>query len=558
MSVIDNIVVVDIIKGTQGVSRPGFGIPFLLSYHGNFAEKYKQYNSLAEVGADFNTSSVEYARAQVLFDSTTKDNNGKRMLVPEKIFIGRLPTNVRISVLSSTDGTYKFSINNTEFSFVASSDSKADIASGIVALINASAEPVTAVYTATNEYFDLYADVSGVDFSVLIDEATQFSVGLSRQLSTLTFASDLITDNAVNLNVVHNDVEWAMPAVTFTTDMETTAGLIATALETNPYISSATVSATPFRTITIETINNREISITDIVVTLGTTQTTGTFAETKSFKNGDCKTFLNALTFQDYYFVLYARDFYDNAEVADLSDFLENWEYKKAFWFNTNDSRIGTETALNVIAQIKAKAIARGKLVSSIERTVAVYTKQLDNYVADGLIGANGDKTAGGITWAYKKAKLCIYDDYTNQASILSFLRSNNANYYTRVAGLDMSSPSDKGGITIGGEYFDITHGSDWLKANLELDVVETMALNDKIPFTNKGVSILVNKVYSRMQEAQAVGFLSDEEDILVTAVDIDDLTSAQRQSRIFEKITASGRFAGAIQKTYIEVNLTF
>ena len=559
MSQLDNIVVVDIIKGQSGVDRPGFGIPFLLSYTNNFPEKYKQYTNIRQVAVDFPVLSVEYLRAKALFDNTTKNNDGTRMLTPEHIYIGRLPSNARITVSKEEDGDYDITINSTDFSFTASSDSKADIAAGIVALINASVVPVTAVYTATNEYFDLYADVAETDFSVEVDDVLKLQTSIPQQVSTLTFVADLITLNTIDIKVVQNEVEWDMPQVTFASDHETTMGLIATALETNAYIESATVSTTPFLNIEIVTIDNRIISLTDIVVLLGATQTTGTWAEDSSFKNGDSKSYLEDLTFQDYYFVIYARDFYDNAEIVDLSDFIENWEYKKALFFNTNDIRLTTGITDNIAVDIVNKMIARGKTKAEVVRTFGLYTKQLDNYIVDGLVGANGPKDPGSLTWAYQKSKLAIYDNYTNEDAIIGFLRSNNVNYYTRIAGLDVVSPSDTGGFVIGGEYFDITRGIDWLQSNMELDIFEAFALVDKIPYTNKGANILVNIVLNRMIEGQKVGLLSDEENVLVVATDVNLLTPAQRQSRSFGTITASSRLSGAIQKVApIEINLSF
>jgi hypothetical protein len=558
MGQLDNIVVVDIVKGQAGVTRPGFGVPFLLSYTANFPELYKKYTTINQVAADFSLTSVEYLRAKALFDNTTRDNNETRMLSPEEIYIGRLPSNARITVLKNEDGNYTVNINSTEFTFAATSNTKADIAAGLVALINAGGEPVTAEYTATKEYFDLYADVANTDFTVEVADTQKLQTSIPQQVSTLTFDADLVALNTIDMNVVHNEVTWAMPQVTFTSDHQTTMGLIATALETNDYIESATVSLTPFREIEIVTIDNREISLTGITVSLGASQANGTWAEDFGFKNGDAKTYLDNLSFQDYYFVLYARDFYDNAEIIDLSDFLENWEYKKAFFFNTNDVRLTTSSSANIAVDIVQKMIDRGKTKEDVVRTIGYYTKQLDNYVADGLVGANGPKSPGSLTWAYQKSKLAIYDDYTNEETKTDFLRDNNMNYYTRIAGLDVAAPSDVGGKVIGGEYFDITRGSDWLQANMELDIFEIFALTDKIPYTNKGVKVLVNAVYNRMIEGQKIGFLSDDETVLVTAPDVNDLTAAQRQSRSFGTIVATGRFAGAIQKALIQINLSF
>lgn len=558
MSQLDKIVIVDIIKGQAGVSRVGFGVPFLISYQANFPETHKQYVNLAQVEIDFPIDSVEYNRAKAIFDSTTRDNNGARMLTPDKMYIGRLPSNARVDVLKEVDGSYIITINDIEFTFVASGSTKALIAEGLATLINAGTEPVTATYVATTEYLELHADVAETDFTLDINDKTKLQTGIARQISKLTFVADLIADNVVNLNITHNEVETAMTSITFLTDHETTMGLIADALEDISYIESAVVSATPFLEIDITCIDDRIISLTDILITLGAGQTTGTWAETTGFKNKDAKDYLDDLAFQDYYMVIYNRDFFDNSEVVDLSDFIENWEYKKAFFFNTADIRVTTNITDNISVDIIKKATDRGNLAEDIIRTYGEYTPQLTNYLVDGLIGANGDKNAGSITWAYQKAKLGIADDYVNQDAVLGFLESNNMNWYTTIAGFSVNTPAQLGGRTIGGEYFDITRGSDWLQSNMELDIFELFSLEDKIPYTNKGVDVLVNAVYNRLNEGVANGFLSDDEAPLVTAPNVNDLTSAQRASRSFGTIQATARFAGAIQKAEIQINLSF
>jgi len=558
MSQLDNIVVVNIVKGQAGVNREGFGTPFLLSYHNKFADTYKEYVNIQQVEADFATDSVEYLRMKAIFDNTTRDNNGARMLSPEKAYIGRLPSNARIDVLDNEDGNYIVTINGTSFTFSATSSTKLLIAEGLATLINAGSEPVTAVYVATTDYIELRADVATTDFTLAVNDTTLLQTGLARQISTLTFDADLIALNVVNLNITHNEVKTAMSPITFTTDHETTMGLIALALEVSPYIESAVVATTPFLSIEITCIDNREISLEDIVVTLGATQAGGTWAEDTSFPNNTAKAYLTALAFQDYYMVIYARDFVDNAEVVDLSDFIENWEYKKAFFFNTADIRLTTNSTDNIAVDIIKKATDRGNLAEDVIRTFGTYTPQLANYLNDGLIGANGDKNAGSITWSYQKSKLGLVDDYVNQDAVLGFLQTNNVNWYTRIGGLDVLSPAQNGGKTIGGEYFDITRGSDWLQSNMELDIFELFALEDKIPYTNKGVAVLVNAVYNRLNEGVSNGFLSDDEVPVVTAPDVNDLTSAQRESRKFGTIQATARFAGAIQKAEIQINLSF
>jgi len=68
-----------------------------------------------------------------------------------------------IDVTGTTDGTYTVKINDTEFSFVASGNSAAEIRDGLVTAINAGSEPVTAAPGGGDD-LDLTADTPGQPF----------------------------------------------------------------------------------------------------------------------------------------------------------------------------------------------------------------------------------------------------------------------------------------------------------------------------------------------------------------------------------------------------------
>ena len=97
---------------------------------------------------------------------------------------------------------------------------------------------------------------------------------LSANQGSLNFVGDLVTSNVVNLKVNGS----AISAVTFATDHATTMGLITAqiALKTT-YVSSATVGTA--RQIIVKGLDATDVLITDIVVTAGAGQTTGTFTQ---------------------------------------------------------------------------------------------------------------------------------------------------------------------------------------------------------------------------------------------------------------------------------------
>jgi len=88
-------------------------------------------------------------------------------------------------------------------------------------------------------------------------------------ISTILFAGDLITANVVNLKV--NGV--AMAPVTFNTTNAATLADIVTALKAMASVGNATTDGV--HTIVVYGKDGLDALVTDIIVTLGTTQTTG-------------------------------------------------------------------------------------------------------------------------------------------------------------------------------------------------------------------------------------------------------------------------------------------
>ncbi len=156
MAAIDDIINVVIDRQTTAITAAGFGLPLFLGLHKGFTQRYKEYGSLSEVGVDFATSSNEYIAAQRFF--------GQEISV-RKIAIGRRDsTIVTYTPTAENSATYSVTLNGTLFSFISDVSATAtEIVTGLIAAINAGAEPVTASGTTT---LVLTADVGGVPFSV--------------------------------------------------------------------------------------------------------------------------------------------------------------------------------------------------------------------------------------------------------------------------------------------------------------------------------------------------------------------------------------------------------
>lgn len=257
MSAIDKHVSVSVDKQTATVSRQGFGVPCILSYHTVFPELYRVFGSLDEmVTAGFTVNDVTYKLAASIFSQSPR---------PSTIVLARRTTAVvrdvkltpKAPVLAST--AYTVTVNGTAFTYTTdATPTVAEVTAGLEALIDAGTENVNAVDNTTDldiEKSDTPGGVAaaGVAFYIGFD-ATQFdfedntltaaaNTDLTNLLTTFTDFYGLVTDlwDPVNIAEVAAAVEPASvpliySAETQDSDVITSAtGDIASTLQTADY-----------------------------------------------------------------------------------------------------------------------------------------------------------------------------------------------------------------------------------------------------------------------------------------------------------------------------------
>ena len=68
------------------------------------------------------------------------------------------------------------------------------------------------------------------------------------------------------------------------------------------------------------------------------------------------------------------------------------------------------------------------------------------------------------------------------------------------------------GGYTTSGEWIDIVRFRDWLKMEIQLNVFNVLRVNDKVPYTDKGISLIGNALNGTLQTAQNNGGIAPDE----------------------------------------------
>lgn len=137
MTTLNNIVDVTITRETRTIQRASFSIPCFIAEHTIFAERAKEYTSLADIlSAGFATTSAVYKAATLYFGQT---------VAPSKIIVGRrLVPSVTITPTVADTTVYSFKANGTLITFTSDGTATAaEIVAGLKAALTAANIPTS-------------------------------------------------------------------------------------------------------------------------------------------------------------------------------------------------------------------------------------------------------------------------------------------------------------------------------------------------------------------------------------------------------------------------------
>jgi len=168
---------------------------------------------------------------------------------------------------------------------------------------------------------------------------------------------------------------------------------------------------------------------------------------------------------------------------------------------------------------------------------------------AAGWLGVILAKDPGKATTAYKSVTGLTTDAWT--AANLTTLNTDNTNYYVEVNAVPLTYP----GKTHGGEWIDVTRDVDWLEARLAERLLALQVNNDKVPFTNAGISMIGNEVRGQLAEAEAAGVI--DAGWTVVLPDVLDVSSTNRNARNLPGVEFEARLAGAVHTVTVNGRIT-
>jgi len=236
-----------------------------------------------------------------------------------------------------------------------------------------------------------------------------------------------------------------------------------------------------------------------------------------------------------------ALDSNSPAEIEVAALFVES--NKRLFVPNTSDfDCTDPNSTTDVMAVLKAAAYARSGVLYS--------RSQLLSYSGAAWMAGRFTATPGSDTWAYKTLATVTVD--TLPAAHRSAILAKNGNVYESVSNINITQM----GMSAAGEWFDITRFIDWLRAEIQFRVFNTLANNAKIGYTDPGRDLLLSQVDGALdQGVEQQGLVKGT--TTVTAPNTADIDPGTRNTRHLPGVKFGGRLAGAIHTLDIAGTLT-
>ena len=360
------------------------------------------------------------------------------------------------------------------------------------------------------------------------NKPTQVKIGVSNPVATVKEVTYTGTLTAGSVSAVVNGTTYTEA---FASDQATTMAALATAIQADTYVATATwtdgtqvleITSTAGEDVSIGTLG-LGTGFSAAAVTLGT-QPTSTIA-----------TDMAAIVAQD-------QDFYGiylaEASVADAYAAMAYAEQGRylcgvSCW----DAQALTAT--------DATSLAYYANSQNYDNTFVVYNGNRE-HVAAAIMGDRFPTDPGSATWKFKDLSGITADPLSQtQANNLDGVKCN---YYTTFGSNSIFAE----GTVASGEFVDIIRGIHWTESRIQENTLAALVANEKIPYTDVGFQIIANVVRAVLREGIANDLFVDDENLSVTVPKKADISAANITARNLPDVTFYATLAGAVHSVAI------
>lgn len=290
---------------------------------------------------------------------------------------------------------------------------------------------------------------------------------------------------------------------------------------TNHFSLTSTTAGYGFTTTTADT---------DLTLVHTTPATNGP-SDIAAIKNG-------SVLGKSWYCLEVTSDYKNNTDLEALADYIET---QPNIFVVADPNTSADNTAGSFAAYCQSKSYNQTMVIA---QTLAVH---IDAAVAS----VNLTFTPGAKNWAYTQVASVPADNYTDTE--IANLNAVNCNYYVALGngtGGNVPNVFFKG-IVGSGQYIDTILGRDWIKFNLQQNLLNLFLTTPIVNYDDHGLSMIGNVVSNTLAQAVAMGILAPSTAMplgfVVNIPPASTISAAQKATRVFTACSWSGNLAGAI-----------
>jgi hypothetical protein len=262
----------------------------------------------------------------------------------------------------------------------------------------------------------------------------------------------------------------------------------------------------------------------------------------------------------DWYAVTYVTALSD-AEITAIAAYVEACSPDTTFFYTTSSAGVLTNEAGNIFATLKAAGYRRTHGMYSAGESPIAAASVMAYAMAVNFALANS-----AYTLSLKSLPGVTPDSLTS--TNISNIKTNNGNYYVQLGG---TYNVLQNGVQADGSFFDEVHGLDWLKLQIQRNVMDLLTSVAKVPQLDIGTTSIINAIATALEggvrnlliapgvwTGPAIFTLETgtplESGYAIMAEAVADQSAADRQARKAPPIYVAVILAGAIHTSVISV----
>nr|DAL26897.1 MAG TPA_asm: tail sheath protein [Caudoviricetes sp.] len=240
--------------------------------------------------------------------------------------------------------------------------------------------------------------------------------------------------------------------------------------------------------------------------------------------------------------------------------FMKAIEANKDFFFV-----VGTDNAIDSVKEVAKLCQINNKLYAvtinnyddikglgeeKIDNVFVAYHDDPESYLAEGLAVVMSFNI-GGKTAKFKKIE-GVKEAKVSDGQVKEIHEANAFTYIKKLGVLQTTE-----GKVLSGEYIDVVLGEYWIRFRIEERMQRLAITQDKIPYTNRGIAMLVSVAETVLNEAVDMGII-EENQYKIDYRRREDVPSNDVAARKYDYIAWTAMLQGAIHSGQISGLLTY